>query len=167
MNAGYSIENAFVEAVKDLRFLYEEDALLIQEFENITYQIKTNRTVEEALNEFARRSEIEDIYTFSEVFHTAKRTGGDIIKVIQSTAKNIGDKIEIKREIQTLITAKKFEVKIMNIIPFGIILYMWIFSPGFLNPLYGNLVGIVVMTLALFAYFGAYILSEKIMDISL
>ena len=166
LNAGYSIENAFAEAIKDLHLLYGKESYIIPEFEYILYQIRMNRTVESAIEEFAKRSGVEDICNFSEVVTTAKRTGGDLIKIIRTTGKTIGDKIEIKREIKTLITAKKFEAKIMNVIPLGIILYLLVTSPGFLDPLYHNLMGMLTMTVALIAYGAAYIWTEKIMDIS-
>lgn len=165
LNAGYSIENAFREAVKDLKLIYEEESYIIKEFDYITAQISMNKTVEETLNDFAVRCQVEDITNFAEVFITAKRTGGDIIKIMKTTCRNIGDKIEIKRQIITMITAKKFEARIMNLIPFGIILYMWICSPGFLRPLYHNFFGVMVMTAALLLYLLAYKMSERIMDI--
>jgi tight adherence protein B len=165
LNAGYSIENAFVEAIKDLRMMFSDHSYIIPEFEYITQQIKMNVTVEEALKELALRSDVEDISNFSEVFSTAKRTGGDIIKIIRVTGRNIGDKIEIKREIQTLITAKKLEARVMNIIPFGMIVYLWVSSPGFLDPLYHNFIGIMIMSFALLLYYFAYRLSEKIINI--
>ena len=96
LNAGYSIENAFMEAIKDLRMMYSDESYIIPEFEYITQQIKMNVTVEEALKELAQRSDIEDISNFSEVFSTAKRTGGDIIKVMRVTGRNINDKIEMR-----------------------------------------------------------------------
>lgn len=165
LNAGISIENAFYEAVKDLKLMYEEDAYIVNEFGYIVSQLHMNKTVEETLHSFAVRSGVDDINNFAEVFITAKRTGGDIIKIIRASSKTIGDKIEVKREILTLITAKKFESKIMNLIPFGIILYMWIFSPGFLDPLYQNFIGTLVMTVALLLYYIAIRLSEKIINI--
>lgn len=166
LNAGYSIENAFAEAIKDLHLLYGEESYIIPEFAYILHQIKMNRTVESAIEEFAKRSGVEDICNFSEVVATAKRTGGDLIKIIHTTGRTIGDKIEIKREIKTLITAKKFEAKIMNVIPLMIILYLLVTSPGFLDPLYYNMMGAAVMTIALVVYAVSYLWSEKIMDIS-
>lgn len=167
LNAGYSIENAFSEAIIDLKTIYEEDAYIIKEFHFIISRLKRNETIEDILYEFADRTGIEDIYNFAQVFITAKRTGGNIIKIIRNTSKSIGDKIEIKREIKTLITAKKYESRIMNLIPFGMILYMWCFSPGFLDPLYHNVMGVIIMTGAMLAYYGAYCLSEKIMNINI
>lgn len=165
LNAGYSIENAIKEALFDLKVLYGDSAYIVKEFEDMIFQIEMNRTIEEVLLDFANRSQLEDIYNFAEVFITAKRTGGDLIKIIRQTTKVIGDKIDVKREIKTLITAKQFETKIMNLIPLGIILYMWIFSPGFLDPLYHNFLGVMIMTISLIVYIIAFLLSKRITSI--
>ena len=54
----------------------------------------------------------------------------------------------------------------MNVIPFGIIIYLRVFSPGFLDPLYGNPAGILIMTVSLMIYVGAFCWSQNITDIS-
>lgn len=167
LNAGYSIENSIKEALKDLGLLYGEEDLIIKELEYILGIIGTNRTAEEAFTDLAERTDIEDIHNFAEVFVTAKRTGGDLMKIIRATTKTIGDKIEIKREMHTMIAAKQYEVKLMNMIPLGIIIYMWIFSPGFLNPLYHNIGGVITMSVALIVYIGAYYMSERIIHIEI
>ncbi len=165
LSSGYSAENAFEEAWKDLKLLYKEDALIMREFSYIINQIRMNITVEKALNEFAERTGVEDILNFAEIFSTAKRSGGDLIKVIRSTANAISDKVEVKREIITMVTAKKYEADIMKIIPLGIIFYLQFFSPGFLDPLYHNILGKMVMSILLIAYLCAYYLADKIVAI--
>lgn len=165
LNAGYSVENAFAQSVKDLKLMYNSDALIVTEFEGIINQIHMNRNLEEILRDFGNRSQVEDIINFADVFATAKRTGGDIIKIIRSTCGTIGDKIEIKREIVTLITAKRFESNIMSLIPLGIILYLKVGSPEFLSPIYHNLFGYLFMSVLLIFYYFAYQLSKRIMNI--
>lgn len=165
LNAGYSIENAFSQAVMDLKLMYSPESLIVSEFEGIVNQIYMNQTVEEILKNFADRSGVEDIANFAEVFITAKRTGGDIIKIIRTTGNTISDKIEVKREIITLITGIKFEANIMSLIPFFIIIYLRLFSSGFLDPLYHNLFGFVFMTIILIIYYGVFYLTQKIMSI--
>ena len=140
---------------------------MIQELKGIQKHLKMNENLEDLFLELGERSGVDDIKNFAEVYKTAKRTGGDVMKIMQRTSRTIADKIEIKREIRTLVTAKQFEGKIMNVIPFGIILYLWTGSPGFLDPLYHNLPGCVLMTVLLGIYCAACILSEKIMDISI
>lgn len=167
LNAGYSIENAFLEASHDLSLMYAEDADIIREFHWINRQLALNKNVEEALLELAQRTKVEDVESFAEIVQTAKRTGGNLMKVIRQTEKNIGEKIEVQRELETLISAKKLEANIMSVIPLGIIAYMWVSSPGFLDCLYHNFLGYMIMTVILAIYIGAYLAGKKIIDIQL
>ena len=167
LHAGYSVENAFEEALKDLKLMYEKDTDIVQEFGYITRQLSMNQTVENLLEELAERTGIEEVQNFAEVFHTAKRTGGDLMKIIHQTGKQIGDKIEVKREMQVAIAQKQYEANIMAMVPLGIILYLWVASPGFLDCLYHNLFGCLFMTVLLACYGGAYMLMKKITDIEM
>lgn len=167
LNAGYSVENSFLEALRDLNLLYEKEAFIIKEFEMIIYKLKMNQTVEDALWDFAKRSGLQNIENFAEVFSTAKRTGGDLIKIIECTSKSINEKIEVSREISTLIAGKQYESRVMSIVPLGIILYMQLFSPGFMQPLYHNIMGNIIMTIALCSYLAALKLMQHIIEIEL
>lgn len=166
LNAGYSLENAFKQALTDLKLMYSKDSLIVIEFENIVHRIQMNLTVESIIEDLGSRSGVEDIINFAEVLKTAKRTGGDLIHIIRTTTKIINDKLEVKREIITLITAKKLEANIMNIVPFGIVLYLKLFSSEFLIPLYHNLFGSLFMTIVLICIYVVSQISSKIMDIN-
>ena len=167
LNAGYSIENAFVEAFHDMSQMYGADAMITREYRIMTERLKNNETLEKILNDFAKKSGIEDVSDFSDVFCAAKRSGGDMVKIIRRAAGNISDKIEVKREIETMMSAKKFEQRIMEIVPFGIIGYLGVASPGFLDILYHNIPGIAVMTFCLALYAGGFLMAEKIIDIEI
>lgn len=166
LQAGYAIENSFREAANDMKMLYGEDSLIVQELTYILAQLQMNRTVEEVLAEFGERSGVEDISQFAGDVLVAKRTGGNLVEVIGATVHNISDKVEVKREIQTMITAKQLESRVMNVIPIGMILYMWIGSPGFLDPMYTTVMGRIIMSAGLLIYGLAFYLGERIMNIS-
>ncbi len=160
LEAGYSIENAFRAAIKDLELMYSKEALIMKEFQCIVSLINHNIPIEDAIAQFASRSKLEDVECFCEVFKTAKRTGGDLVAIIKMTSKTIGEKVEVMREIETLITAKKMEANIMKFVPFGILGYMLLGSPQFLKPLYHNLFGIIFMTILL----GIYLILTRLVD---
>lgn len=164
LNAGYSVENSFIEAAKDLALLYGKRSVLVPEFRMVVTKCQLNCPVEEALQDLAVRTEVEDIRRFAEIFQTAKRTGGDLIAIARTTAERISEKIEVRREIETMSAGKRMEAQVMNCVPLGMILYFWVCSPGFLNCLYqGN--GRTVMTLFLVVYLLAYYWSERIIQI--
>ena len=165
LQAGYSMENAIVEAHHDMENMYGERSLIAEELAVIIGGIRNNRTVEELFVNLAKRSGIEDIRDFVEVFTLAKRGGGDLISVIRVCSVTIGDKIETSKEIETLIAAKKLEGRIMDVVPCFMMLYMDLSSPGFFDVLYRTLLGRVLMTICLAAYLGAILLSERIMSV--
>ena len=124
-----------------------------------------NQPVEQLFYEFALRSGSEDIMNFSEVFRFAKRSGGNFGKILYRAAMRISEKQEIEQEIQTVIAGKRMEQAVMNIIPIGMLGYLNVTSGDFMDPLYGNLFGVVVMTGAFIAYLGGFFLSKRMMQI--
>ena len=109
---------------------------------------------------------MEDIQSFAEVFRTARRSGGDLVAITKITSDRIGEKIEVKREINTILAGKKMEGRIMNLVPLGMILYFWLCCPGFLDCLYTGMKGRLVMTIFLIVYLMAYGLNQKICNIT-
>lgn len=167
LEAGYSIENAVKETITELELIYDPDAMIITEFKEIVRKLNNNINIETALWDFAIRSHIDDIIYFAEVFSTAKRSGGNILHIIRVTRSNICDKIELNRELDALIASKLYEVKVMKIVPLGIILYLKIFNYEMLAPLYTKISGNIIMTVVLIGYFGLCRLADKITDIKL
>ncbi len=167
LTAGYSIENAFVEAGKEMARLYGEDGLITREFRFLTRALKANETLEDILTDVADRSGIEDIRDFADVFRAAKRSGGDLNRIIRRAADTINEKMDVMREIETLTSAKRFENRIMEVVPFAIICYIGLTSPDFIEALYHNATGIVIMTVCLGIYITGFVLAEKIVNINI
>ena len=165
LNTGYSVENALLEAQKELRLLYPEDARISREFLVMARQLRLHVPMEQILEEFAGRSGQEDVENFVAVFAAARKSGGDMISIIRNTANQIGDKIDVKREIDTVLAAKKYEFRVMAAIPYAIICYMSLSFPEFMDSLYGNIMGIGVMSACLTMYLGAYYLGARIIRI--
>ena len=165
VHAGYSVESAVKACTRDLERLYGRGADVVEEFRYIESQQHVSVPLEELFLDFGERSQVEDIENFASVFYTAKRTGGDMNRVIQKVTRMLGDKIDVKREIEATLAAKKSEQMIMSLMPVGIILYLQMTSPGFLNVLYGNPFGIAAMSICLAIYATAYWLGRKIVDI--
>lgn len=165
VQAGYSVENAISACARDLERIYPEETDIIKEFRYMESQLKVSVPVEALFQNLGERSEIEDVENFAAVFCTAKRTGGDMVKIIQTSARMLGDKIDVKKEIETTLAAKKAEQMVMGLMPAGIILYLKLTSPGFLGVLYGNPFGICAMTACLGIYGFSYWLGKKIVDI--
>lgn len=165
VQAGYSAENAVAACARDLERIYPADSDIVREFRYIESRQRVNVPVEELFLSFGERTRIEDIENFAAVFSTAKRTGGDMNKVIHTSARMLGDKIEVRKEIEATLAAKKAEQMIMSLMPAGIILYLQLTSPGFLEILYGNAFGFCAMSVCLGIYVFSCWMGRKIVDI--
>ena len=165
LSAGRAVEQAFAQSLNDLNIIYDVDADIVIEWQLVVHKIRMNETVEVALMDFSNRAHIEDIYNFVSVFVMAKKSGGDLVRIIKDTTKIINEKIEIQKEIDVLITQKKFEQQILSYIIPGMILFFTFTSPGFLEPLYNSFNGRVIMTFALFLYVISGQIGKKIVEI--
>ena len=165
LDASYSVENAFLLSVKELTMLHGRESMMVKELKSIVSQLKINKPIDKVFRKFAEKTHMEDILDFSEVFLIAKAQGGNISKIIGNTINVINDKIEVKLEIDAVTASKRFEQKLMNLLPFLIIIYMNISSSSFLKPLYTTLEGRMLMSFALVVYFFSIRVSKKILSI--
>ena len=163
--AGASAEHAFADGHKELAVLYGEDDGMTRNFAMIVRKSRSGVPLEQALREFARDSGSDSVRDFAEVFDCAKRLGGSLVSIIGGTVHLLSDQQEVRQEIATVISGRKFEQRIMTVMPFFLILYLKLTMPGFLDPLYGNTGGVLVMSGALAMLAGSWFLGRKISDI--
>lgn len=165
MKAGFSLENAFVESYKDIKLFYKEESLMAEEILRIRKGLEINITLEELIEDLSKRSGQEEITLFSEVLKASKRNGGNITEVLSNTAERIQESICVDKEIETLISEKKLELRIMEIMPFVILLYLQVTSVGYFDVCYEGVKGRVFMSGMLLIYFLSMGLGKKIMKI--
>ncbi len=165
LSAGYYIENALANSSRELDLLYGKEGMINLEFSSMAKRIQMSQTVEQVFFEFADRSGLEDVRNFAQVFKAAKRSGGDLVSIINHTAGVIRDKAQVQEEITNMTAAKKLEQKIMNLIPFFLIFYIDKASPGFFSMMYETGMGRMLMTVCLGVYGIAFWLSKRILEI--
>ncbi len=165
--AGYSMENSFAQAQAQLEEMYGERGMMSKEFAVMRSQLSMNRTLEELWGDFAKRSGIEEIRSFAQIFKAARRSGGQLGMIISHVSEIIGGKIQVQEEIRLMTAQKQFEQKIMNLLPLLIVLYIDLTSPGFFDTMYQTAAGRIVMTVCMLVYAGAYILAGRMLDIEI
>lgn len=164
LKSGYSLENAYVIGLKEIKKIYGDKSLIYDNAVVVANKMKINIPIEIAFNEFANFTEIDEIIIFSEMVQIAKRSSGNISEIISKTVKNIKDSIEFKRQVNMIFASKKYEQMIMNVMPLLIIVYAKITSFGSIQVMYGTWIGRIIMTVCLCLYVVALKLSERIME---
>ena len=163
--AGYSLENSVRTTEADLEKLFGAADPLVQELKQICREISIQIPVERLFYDFGIRSCSEDIRSFGEVLMIVKRTGGSMDQVLKTCRRTIGDRIDTRQEIETVIAAKRYEQRLMSLMPAGIILYLRLSFGSFMDCLYGNITGVLIMTAALAVYLAAFYLGTKMVKI--
>ncbi|SFG34055.1 type II secretion system F family protein [Oribacterium sp. WCC10] len=165
LSAGYSTENAFQASIPELKHMSGEKSMIVFEFEAIVNGLKLNKSLECMLSDFAYRSGLDDVSNFAEIFNVAKRNGGNLVNILTHTSGIIRDKVQIIEDIRTLNASKIYEQRIMNLIPFIIILYMNFTSPDFFISLYTTFLGRITMSVCLGIYCLSIYLANRILNI--
>lgn len=164
LRAGYAIENAFLECRSDMELLYGKDSSIYRELELIRRGFIINITLEEQLHDLAERSDSEEIEQFATVFSIAKRGGGNLPEIISSSAELIGQKLDARLEMQTMLSGRRMEQSIMKLVPFAVLGYIGFSYPGYFDMLYHNWQGVAIMTGCLVIYLAAYVMGERILQ---
>jgi tight adherence protein B len=163
---GRQMTEALAEAEKNLSLIYGDETPIMRELGLITRRLTAGRESErEVLFDFARRSASEDIESFVDVYFTCLTTGGDTIRAVRRATELIQDKLTVRNEIAALTAQKRFEAKILAVLPPLILVFLQLSSPDYIAPLYGTAAGMLVMTLCLAIMGVAFYWSTKITDI--
>lgn len=163
LSTGYSLENAILESVKELKSLYP-NSLILNEAINMSQKIMLHIPPDILFSDLANRTDIEHIKTFSEILTITTKSSGNLIQIIISTTSSITSQIDIHREIDTSLAGKKYEFLIMALMPLLIIIYVKITQPGFFDSIYHNILGGILMFICLFFYLLAIYIAYKIID---
>lgn len=164
LGAGNNVMNSFNAVYNDLKMQYSDDAYIIKELEIILSGIHSNFNIEDMLEDFGKRSGIDDITSFANVFKICYRKGGNIQEIIQNTHSILSKKMEINEEIGTTISGSKLDQMIMIVMPIILVGLIKIMSPefaaNFVTP-----TGLIATTIAVGLFIAAYFVGKAIMNI--
>ena len=164
-SSGKNTMDAFTDSYQDLLGLYGEHADIVKETRTIMLGMANNILVEDLVFNFAKRSGLEDVESFSGIFESCNKYGGDLKQAIGDTRKIINDKIEVEMEIKTMVAEKENELNIMMVMPLVIMLALS--GMGSMSAVSNTPVNIIAKIVVLGIFFASYKIGRKILDIRL
>ena len=165
LQAGVSMENAWVEVENEMGLLYGKDDYFYQRIREINHAVTLNHPIEKQFLKFAQDTGIEEIIQFAELLDYGKRSGGNWKKIMDSTVQRMNEKFETEKQIEVLVAEKQMEQQVMNVIPLGILAFLQFFSWDYMCVLYHNPLGVMCMSIVLVGYGCSILLAEKILQI--
>ena len=152
IRTGYSVENAFLDAVEMLKNMYGEKSILSEDLDEMNRRVSMRVSVEKAFFEIVKLYPLDEIESFGEIFLYTKRLGGGYAAYLKDTADRLEERITLRSELDSMIAQKKLELSIMSVMPMAILVYMKITGGSFLAPLYHNTFGVILMIACLVLY---------------
>ncbi|OXS58245.1 hypothetical protein B1A99_13605 [Cohnella sp. CIP 111063] len=167
LSAGRSVENAFMALESDLVLLIGDSRSdLIRELRAIANRLNNGEQLEAGLQDFAARSDLEEVRNFAEAIAICKRAGGDLVEVVRRTSLLISEKMDVELEVSVLIAQKRFEARIMMAMPFAFVGILGFLAADYMQPMREGM-GVVVLTVCLLLLALCSWWMMRIMDIKL
>lgn len=165
--AGRQMPQALVEAADSLSIMYGPEEPIMLELAHMKRCItENNESDRDLLSDFAARSCCEDIRNFVQVYIISRNMGGDLEKIIARTSSILTDKMNIEREILAITAQKKFEGRLIALMPLVMLLILNLLSPAYLTPLYTGMPGRLIMTGCLGGSLWGMLMLEKISNVA-
>ncbi len=165
LRAGSSPENALEESFPEMKKLFGADSVICKMLLRIKEARNNRKSISKVIYDFGEKLEIEDMREFARIFDIAYQKSGNLGYVMEQTANSIMEKLEVANEVSLMINDKTFEMKIMTFMPFIIVSYVELTTPGYFYGMYHTSLGKLVMSALLILYAGAYLAAVKIMKI--
>lgn len=83
---------------------------------------------------------------------------------MENAIEKIGTEAELEEEISVLIAEKNLELKLMILMPSVMVAYLKLTNPEYIAALYGNLMGIGLMSAVILLSIGSDILGKRIIE---
>jgi len=168
LSAGKSLESAFQDAAAALGTQYGHGSSdLMNELNLINSRLRLREPIEGLILELAEKTNVEDVGSLADVIGITKRTGGNLVEVMQHSVRILREKIEIRREMETSWAAKKLEQRLLCVSPVFLILIIRAGSGDFLDPLYSTMIGRLIMVTALALIIFGFLIGERLMKVKI
>lgn len=139
LRAGHSILRAIDAAA------LEADAPTSDEMRRVITETSLGKDLLVSLMDASKRMESEDFAWIAQAIQINREVGGDLAEVLDQVGETIRERSEIKGQIRALAAEGKFSAYILVALPFAIGGMLMVVSPGYVDPLFTNPLGWVMI----------------------
>ncbi|HEX9123206.1 MAG TPA: type II secretion system F family protein [Actinomycetota bacterium] len=115
------------------------------EFHRVVSEIRLGRPVDEAMVAMADRIGSEDMHWAVMAVNIQREVGGNLAEVLDIVANTVRERAYIHRQVRVLSAEGRWSIGILTALPFGIFTYLVIVNPEYINPLFHNIIGQIML----------------------
>lgn len=159
LKAGYSFAQAMATIARSA------PAPMSDEFNRAVREMNLGITVDETLDHMNSRIESDDFDLMVTAVQIHRVVGGNLAEILDTIAFTIRERIRIQGEIRTLTAQARASGYIITALPFALTAILTLISPGYITPMFSNILGIMMLIVALIMMAVGYSIVRKIATI--
>ena len=166
IGAGRSMKDAIGESIPSLINIHGKDAVLVRDLVKAYDRMENGRENDVAvLSEMADASGLEDVSDFVTIYAICKSSGASLITALNKAAGVIMEKMSIEKEIDELVKRKESEGMVILIMPALVLLFLNLFAPDYIAPMYESVAGRLIMSICAAGTAGVYVMIQRITSV--
>jgi tight adherence protein B len=157
LRAGYSLMQG-VEAVSQ-----EVSEPMGRELRRVVTEARLGRPLEEALEGVASRMESGDFAWAVMAIRIQREVGGNLAELLVTVAETMTERERLRRDVNALTAEGKVSAIVLGILPVGLGLFIYTANPGYMDPLFEETIGkILLFGSILLAFLGFWWMKKTI-----
>jgi tight adherence protein B len=133
LESGYSVQQALERVARD------GAAPIAEAFGQVTRAVELGTPLETALGTLAAQG--EDFEFFATIVAVQHRVGGDLPSLLGGLAASIQERLTVRAEVRALTAQARYSGWVLSALPFAVLGWMLLVSPGYASPLFGTDLG--------------------------
>jgi tight adherence protein B len=146
LSAGYSLPQALDGVAR------ETGGAFAQETNRALLESRLGLPIEESLEATAQRMHSTDFHWVVMAIRTNRQVGGNLAEVLTNVGKTLRERERLRRQVKTLSAEGKLSAWIIGALPILMLIFMVLFRPEFVAPLFTTPIGWVMLAMGSIAY---------------
>ena len=143
----------------------ETPAPMGEEMGRVVREVNLGLGMEEALSNLVRRIRSDDLDLMVTAIGVQQQVGGNLAEILDTIAFTIRERVRIKGEIRTLTAQGRYSGYLVAFLPIGIMIVLNFINPEFMQPLFTQLIGQILLATGAVMMIIGFIAIKKITDI--
>jgi tight adherence protein B len=118
------------------------------EFARVLTEIRLGRPVPDALNAMAERVGSEDFKWAVMAVNIQREVGGNLAEILENVAETVRERSQVRRQVRVLSGEGRLSVTVLIALPFFLGAALELINPGYINTLFTDFIGWVLLALA-------------------
>jgi tight adherence protein B len=123
----------------------ESPAPMGPEMGRVVREVNLGLSMEEALSNLVRRIKSDDLDLMVTAIGVQQQVGGNLAEILDTIAFTIRERVRIKGEIRTLTAQGRYSGYLVAFLPIGIMVTLNFINPEFMQPLFTELIGQILL----------------------